>query len=85
MNQNESKDIFDRVRAIFVGRHEFCDIKESPDSSDKKLIIIVPYSYVFELSALIKEVEETVQEAQIELEFNRLEDAFIKITESDIK
>lgn len=60
-------------------------IEESQDSNYKKLIISVPSTYVHKLSALIEQVEQTVPEASIDIEQNSLEDAFIKIAESDIK
>lgn len=41
------KDIFDRVRAIFLQKAGMSGIEESPDSNDKKLIIMVPSTYVY--------------------------------------
>ena len=46
---------------------------------------MVPYIYLNKISGLIAEVENNVIEAQIDIELNSLEDAFIKITEADIK
>ena len=57
------KDIFDRVRAIFLQKAGMSGIEESPDSNDKKLIIMVPSTYVYQLSSLIYQVEQTVPEA----------------------
>jgi len=85
LNEASLKAIFDRVRAIFIGREDLVGIEESQDSNYKKLIITVPSTYVHKLSALIEEVEQTVPEASIDIEQNSLEDAFIKIAESDIK
>lgn len=77
--------MFDKVRQIFLGRDGLEDIKESPDTNDKKLLIHVPYTYVHHLAGLIEEVEQAVQQAQIDIEMNSLEDAFIKIAETDIR
>lgn len=77
--------MFDRVRAIFLGIADLTDIEESPDTNDKKLIIMVPSAYVHRISGLIAQVEQNVVEAQIDIELNSLEDAFIKIAEADIK
>jgi ATP-binding cassette subfamily A (ABC1) protein 3 len=85
LNEAGLKAIFDRVRAIFIGREDLAGIEESQDSNYKKLIITVPSTYVHKLSALIEQVEQTVPEASIDIEQNSLEDAFIKIAESDIK
>ena len=79
------KAVFDRVRAIFFGNDDLPDIEESLDTNDKKLIIMVPSAYVHRLSGLIAQVERDVNEAQIDIELNSLEDAFIKIAEADIK
>lgn len=79
------KAMFDRVRAIFLNVGDLPDIEESADSNDKKLIIMVPSAYVHRISSLIAQVEQNVLEAQIDIELNSLEDAFIKIAENDIK
>ena len=76
--------MFKRVTEIFVDESGLADIEVSKDSNDKKLIIMVPSAHVNELSGLISKVEE-IEEAQIDLELNSLEDAFIKIAESDIR
>jgi hypothetical protein len=60
-------------------------IEESSDSNMRKLIIQCPYAHVNKLGGLINEVERTVEEIQIDLELNSLEDAFIRIAESDIR
>jgi len=54
LNEAGLKAIFDRVRAIFIGRDTMNDIEESQDSNDKKLIITVPSTYIHNLSALIE-------------------------------
>ena len=53
--------MFDKVRAIFIGQQGMEGIEESPDSNDKKLIILVPSTYVHQLSSLIEQVESTVE------------------------
>ena len=79
------KAVFDRIRSIFLNNAELPNIEESQDSNDKKLIIMVPIIYVHQISGLISQVEQSVEEAQIDIELNSLEDAFIKIAEADIK
>ena len=46
---------------------------------------MVPSAYVHHLAGLISQVETSIVEAQIDIELNSLEDAFIKIAEGDIK
>jgi len=75
---------FDKVRTIFMGSG-LPGIEESTDSNVRKLIIQCPHSHVNKLGGLINEVERTVEEIQIDLELNSLEDAFIRIAESDIR
>jgi len=72
------------VREIFDS-DELEGVEVSSDSNAKKLIIQCPYAHVNRLAGLINEVERTVEELQIDLELNSLEDAFIRIAESDIK
>lgn len=85
LGEAAQKQVFDRVRAIFFGINDLPGIEESQDTNDKKLIIQVPSAYVHRLADLIRQVESTVLEAQIDIELNSLEDAFIKIAEGDIK
>jgi hypothetical protein len=59
-------------------------ISESRDSSDKKLIFLVPISNVNNLSGLIKQIEERFPDFQIDIELNSLEDAYVKIAEDEI-
>ena len=84
MDAQHLQAMFKRVTEIFVDESGLADIEVSKDSNDKKLIIMVPSAHVNELSGLISKVEE-IKEAQIDLELNSLEDAFIKIAESDIR
>ena len=46
---------------------------------------MVPSMYVNKISELVAAVETSIPEVQIDLELNSLEDAFIKIAESDIR
>ena len=79
------KEVFEKVIKIFIEDSGLSGIEKSPDSNDKKLIIMVPHTYVNDLFALIEQVERDVPKAQIDIELNSLEDAFIKIAELDIK
>ena len=76
--------LFDRVCQVFLDKPELPGVKKSRDSNDKKLIITVPSNLVQKLGDLIAQVEENIPEVMIDLELNSLEDAFIKIAESDI-
>lgn len=60
LDQNGLNEMFNKVRAIFIGQQGMEGIEESPDSNDKKLIILVPSTYVHQLSSLIEQVESTV-------------------------
>ena len=73
------------VERVFLNRENFDGITKSPDSTDKKLLFLVPISLQATLSELIAEVERDIPEMQVDLELNSLEDAFIKIAEKDIE
>ena len=79
------KAVFDNVRRVFLNKEDCPGIMESPDSNDKKLIITAPSRLVHKLSDLIAEVELGIPEVQIDIELNSLEDAFLKIAESDYR
>ena len=73
------------VERVFLHRNGFEGIVKSHDSTDKKLLFLVPLSLQDRLSELIEEVERDIPEMQVDLELNSLEDAFIKIAEKDIE
>ena len=73
------------VERVFLHRENFEGISKSPDSTDKKLLFLVPISLQDRISELIGEVERDIPELQVDLELNSLEDAFIKIAEKDIE
>ena len=72
------------VERVFLNREGFEGITKSRDSTDKKLIFLVPITYQATLSTLISEVERDFADMQSDIEMNSLEDAFIKIAEKDI-
>ena len=85
-NAQELRQSFEQIKDLFLmneGRYE--GISESRDSSDKKLIFLVPISNVSKMSELIKEVEERFPDFQIDIELNSLEDAYVKIAEDEIE
>lgn len=73
------------VERVFMAREGYEGIIKSPDSTDKKLLFLVPISLQDRISELIHEVERDIPEMQVDLELNSLEDAFIKIAEKDIE
>ena len=58
-------------------------IKESKDSINKKLILLVPYSEVDKISGLIRHFEQKFPQLFIDVEMNSLEDAYIKMVEEE--
>ena len=84
----DARQLTDRLLAVervFLHRENFEGITKSPDSTDKKLLFLVPISLQDRISELIGEVERDIPEMQVDLELNSLEDAFIKIAEKDIE
>ena len=51
------KDLFNRVRGILLNQPDCPDIQESPDTNDKKLILMSPVSYSRKLSELVAQIE----------------------------
>ena len=85
-NARELRDSFEQVKDIFLQRREgFEGITESRDSTDKRLIFLVPIANVPRLSELIAEVEQRFPDFQIDIELNSLEDAYVKIAEDEIQ
>ena len=81
---SELRERVQEVERVFLNREGFEGITKSRDSTDKKLIFLVPITYQATLSTLIGEVERDFADMQSDIEMNSLEDAFIKIAEKDI-
>lgn len=81
---SELRERVQEVERVFLNREGFEGITKSRDSTDKKLIFLVPITYQATLSTLISEVERDFADMQSDIEMNSLEDAFIKIAEKDI-
>ena len=71
------------VERVFLNRNGFDGITKSKDSTDKKLLFTVPITLVHKISTLLSEIESDIPEMQADIELNSLEDAFIKIIESE--
>lgn len=69
----------------FLQREGFDGVTESRDSSEKKLIFLVPMAQVNNISSLIAEIEVSFPNFQIDIELNSLEDAYVKIAEDEIE
>ena len=74
-----------KIKQIFTENGDFEGVEESRDSTDKKMIFLVPIQYVSKLSTLIKQIEDDYPEFQIDIELNRLEDSYVKIAEDEVK
>jgi len=60
-------------------------LKESRDSTQRKLIYVIPFSETEILSKILKALQdnETTHKAYVDIEMNSLEDAYVKIAEEE--
>lgn len=84
ISAQEQARLFARAKQIFLSDPNFQGICESRDSSDKKLIMVVPIEFTVTIATLLARVEEDLPQVQTDIELNSLEDAFVKIAEDEI-